>query len=150
MTTREQVSQEMTLLAVTIGPEESLHHAYQVMRRAGVRHLPVLNNSGAVVGILSDRDILRQGCLLRNSEEYLNSRQVSEAMSAGVHTCRAGDRLGDIADAMIHHEIDGLPVVDQDDRLVGIITSTDLLRYLRRTEGVIDEGAKLEPRYSAG
>ena len=150
MTAHEQVSQEMTLLAITIGPEESLDHAYQIMRKAGVRHLPVLNDAGMVVGILSDRDILRQGCLLHNTEVYLNSRQVKEAMSAGVHTCRTGDRLGDIADAMVHHGIDGLPVVDQNDHLVGIITSTDLLRYLRRTEGVIDEGAKLEPRYSFG
>ena len=145
----EQVAHEMSRILTTIQPDDDLYRAYKVMCHADIRHLPVVDRQGTLCGILSDRDILRRGNL-NLTADALGKIRVGEAMTAGVHLCRPGDRLGDIADTMLHHVIDALPVIDQEDNLIGIITSSDLLSYLRRTEGVIDEGAKPERHYIIG
>jgi acetoin utilization protein AcuB len=132
----------MTKRVATVRPDEPLVHAHVKMQRLGCRHLPVVE-FGELVGILSDRDVLRYSDM-RDEGLYLGHKRVREAMTKGIHTCRIGDRLGDIAAEMINRHIDALPVVDDAGQLVGIITSTDLLSYLRRIEGVLDSGAAAE------
>lgn len=139
------VTQEMTKKAVCIHPDDHLHHAFGIMRRTGFRHLPVVDTSGDLVGILSDRDILRCG-LVRNEELVIGNHTVANVMTRGVHTCQAGDRLGDIAEIMVRQRIDALPVTDAAGHVLGIITSTDILLYVRRIEGVLDAGAVMEAR----
>jgi CBS domain-containing protein len=139
MTPSAQVHDEMTKKALTVRPEDHLYHAFALMRRTGFRHLPVVAD-GELVGMLSDRDIFRHGCV-RNDELVVGFRRVADAMSKGIWTCQVGDRIGDIAEEMVRRHIDALPVVDKQRHLIGIITSTDLLKHVQRTEGVLDVGA---------
>ncbi len=142
MKSANETGSEMTRRAVSVRPDESLPHAWTIMHRCGFHHLPVLDK-GVLVGMLSDRDILRTG-VLSDRDLVIKPIFVSEAMTKGVYTCRAKDRIGDVANEMLTRKIDALPVVDEIGRVTGIITSTDLLRHLRRFSGVVEGGAVTE------
>ncbi len=142
--TRALVRDEMTKSVVTTGPDELLFHAYQTMRQIGARHLPVVE-FGELVGILSDRDILKHADA-KDDVMVIGRKKVRDAMTSGIHTCRIGDRIGDIATEMLNRHIDALPVINDDGQLIGIITSSDLLSYVRRLDGELDSGAKLEAK----
>ena len=150
-----RVADEMTRHPVVIAPHQAAAEAITIMRRAGVRHLPVVDGRGTIVGMLSDRDLLREGLLgwgddpgdsRGRASQRVAQSPVESVMTRGVHTCRPGDRLGDIAEQMVRRRIDALPVVDGSGALLGIITSTDLLLHIRREEGVLDMGAVLAAR----
>ena len=140
MNVKEVVQQEMTKGAVTVHPDNHLFHAYALMQRCGIRHLPVIED-GELVGILSDRDLYRHGFLCEE-KDGAGSRLVKDAMTRGVRTCRLVDGLADVADAMVRDHIDALPVVNDAGALLGIITSTDLLRHFRRRENALDASAQ--------
>ncbi len=138
------VREEMTEGVICVRPSDSIQVAFCVMQRAKIRHLPVLDGSG-LVGMLSDRDIFRHS-EARGGELVIGKTRVDAAMTRGVRTCRDGDRIGDVVDTMLTHGIDALPVADDSGAVLGIVTSTDCLRYLRRIEGVLDVGALVEAR----
>ena len=128
MTASNFIWQEMSKGVIAIGPDSRLEDAFETMRAHRFRHLPVLKDQ-VLVGILSDRDISRAGSGLR----------VGDVMTRDVKTCQMNDRLGTVADIMIEHRIDALPVVNEAEAVIGIITSTDLLKYLRRTHKPLGE-----------
>lgn len=142
MTTWNVTENEMTHRAVTVRPDDNLYHAFAIMRRSNFRHLPVVDK-GELVGILSDRDIFRSSAM-RSGSLVISQGTVADAMSRGVFTCKATDRIGDVADEMLRRKIDAMPVIDDAGRVTGIITSTDLLHHVRRLSGVRDTGAWLE------
>jgi CBS domain-containing protein len=112
----------MTRDVVVVSPTVSVVAARRMMQRNHVRHLPVVM-SGRLVGILSDRDVLRCPA----EEANLNC---GAAMTAGPITCHPKTSVGRIAQLMLTHKIDSVPVVDDDDVLVGLVTSSDLLSLL--------------------
>ncbi|NDE14639.1 CBS domain-containing protein [bacterium] len=97
------------------------------MREFGIRHIPVVE-SGKMAGIVSDGDILLASTL-REGRIDVPERPVSSIMSRNVVTCFPTSSLRDIAAAMIRLQISCIPVVI-DQRILGIVTSTDLLRII--------------------
>jgi CBS domain-containing protein len=112
----------MTRDVVVVSPTVSVAAARRMMARNHVRHLPVVVG-GRLVGILSDRDVLRQP--VDESEVKCGT-----AMTAGPITCGPNTSVGRIAQLMLTHKIDCLPVINDDDVLVGLVTSSDLLSLL--------------------
>jgi CBS domain-containing protein len=116
---------------------DSLEDAYVVMRTKGVRHLPVVDEHGLIVGIISDRDMqramqveqpdLRSGYPAR--AEFDPIAIVRDFMSWPIESIDEGTALGAAARRMIHRKISALLVTSQEE-VVGIITSEDLLRAL--------------------
>jgi CBS domain-containing protein len=113
----------MTPDPTTIRPQDSLAAAQEKMDKGAFRRLPVVNDRGSLVGIVTDRD-------MRRHHGYYSSTLVDAAMTEKVLTVRAEDPLGTAANLMLQHKIDGLPVVGDGGALVGIITATDLVRAL--------------------
>jgi acetoin utilization protein AcuB len=107
----------------TIAETDCLGNAYRAMNRSHIRHLPV-TNAGALVGMLSERDILAARAHADETEWW--SIPVRLAMQSPVHTANPDDSLTEIAGRMAMTKIGALPVVERG-KLRGIVTVTDVL-----------------------
>ena len=134
-----QVSELMSREVVMISPTESCLDAVVRMQRARVRHLPVMNRDGRLVGIITDRD-LRHHLFAPAVFETLGSTpvdvlldrvRVAEIMSTDVMTVESGVSVADAAGQMRNHRVGSLPVMESG-RLVGIVTEVDILRQIVR------------------
>jgi CBS domain-containing protein len=137
MRVRDIMSQQV----VTITPSESCLDAVVRMQRARARHLPVVNREGALVGIVTDRD-LRHHLFSRRAFEALGSTRVdvlldevhvAGIMSTDLVTATPEMSLIEVAAAMRAEKVGALPVLEQG-RVVGIVTETDLLRHVVRVD----------------
>lgn len=99
------------------------------MMALGIRHLPVMRGD-KVVGMLSDRDIL-QNSYLKNGQRVVEPMKVAQVIRDVVHTCFPDSSISTVAEKMLVHGVHALPVVTERGKLVGIITSSDLLAILR-------------------
>jgi acetoin utilization protein AcuB len=122
---------------VSISPDTPLLEAEWRMQEGGFRHLPIVDAYDRLVGIVSDRD-LREAApsdattLSRQELTYLLSRlTVEDVMKTPVLTARPAEPAETAAIRMREHRVSALPVVD-DDRLIGIVTTTDMLDALVR------------------
>ena len=140
-----KVKDVMTRDPVSIDPEAPLGTAIDVMRRKRIRHLPVVDDTGRLLGIITDRD-LRQATFapalaehlslgaqrrLRGIGQALEDLRVKHAMTWVVVTTDPEAPIARAAVVMFERRIGSLPVV-ADGKLVGILTERDLLLALAR------------------
>jgi len=125
----------MTRQVHVVRRNDELAVADSLMRQARIRHLPVLDEDGAVCAVVSQRDLFR-GALLRAlgfgaraEESMLRQIAVKEAMSAEAHTTGPDTPIADAARVMVERKIGCLPVI-ADGKLVGIVTETDFVRLV--------------------
>lgn len=118
----------MTPQPLTIGREQTLAVAHEMMRQREVRHLPVLH-AGGIVGILSQRDLYFLETL---KGVDLDADRVEDAMSPDVYMVGTDDRLRDVAQVMAARRL-GCAVVVENDHPVGIFTANDALRLLSQS-----------------
>lgn len=116
----------MTPAPHTIGRDQSLIAAKEMMSRYGVRHLPVLDG-GQLVGVVSERDVAFIGSVRDVETSELT---VGEAMSAEVYTVSRTEPLRNAAATMARHRYGSAIVVDGN-RVVGLFTTVDALRALQ-------------------
>jgi CBS domain-containing protein len=107
--------------------EDSAQKAAQVMKDADTGVIPIINNDQErkVIGIVTDRDLC-----LRIVADATDSRQVKvgDLLSDEIVACHIEDEAQDAADNMAVYQVRRLPVLDNDDRLVGIVSIGDLSR----------------------
>jgi acetoin utilization protein AcuB len=121
----------MTRDVIVISPEVTLGAAKRMMERWRIRHLPVVSD-GRLVGILSDRDVLRYEGAIEDGPEV----RAGEAMTVAPVTCESTAPVSRVAQMMLDHKIDSVPVVDAQGRVSGLVTSSDLLLLLVDRSGV--------------
>jgi acetoin utilization protein AcuB len=144
MLVRERMSQE----PVTITPDVSVTDALRLMRERKVRRLPVLDSRGKLVGIVSDQDLLYASPSPVSSlsvweMNYLLAKlKVEEVMTRKVITVTEGTPLEEAARIMADNKIGGLPVM-RDDKLVGIVTETDLFKIFLELLGARQSGVRV-------
>jgi acetoin utilization protein AcuB len=142
------VGERMTGDPVVIHDDTPIDEAMKVMRDNKVRRLPVLNKKGALVGIVSERDLLYASpspatSLSIHELHYLLSRiTVAGVMTKEVITVTEDTPLEEAARIMADNKIGGLPVVS-DGELVGIITETDLFKIFLELLGAREMGVRL-------
>ena len=122
----------------TIAGSESVRTALTVLAERGVGALVVSSDGRRVEGIVSERDVAR-GLHSRGAE--LLTDPVSSLMTAEVRTCRPAARVIDLAQTMTDHRIRHVPVVDDDDVLVGIVSIGDVVKA--RLDELEDERKQL-------
>ena len=124
----------MTHHPATIGPDDSLGDAAGVMVQGGFRHLPVVDADGALVGMLSERDLLaRLGTELErftDAARELLSEEVEPAMRPDPIAIPSTAIVRDALEVLSDERIGAVPVLDGE-RLVGIVSYLDLLGFLR-------------------
>jgi diacylglycerol O-acyltransferase len=130
-----RVSDLMTREVVTIAAHDSLVAAWTLMRDHRIRHLPVLDRRGHLLGIVSHRDLLAasQSSLSfrheRDRVRLLAWGTVADAMETHVSTAAPEESAAAAGGRMIRHKIGCLPVVARDGHLAGIVTEEDFLRW---------------------
>ncbi|MET0503625.1 MAG: CBS domain-containing protein [Candidatus Binatia bacterium] len=135
-----KVKEKMTRNPVTITPDDLLKDALWKMERGRFRHLPVVDQEEKLIGMLSDRDIrlIRPSLAFVGKEDasvQLWSLAVQQAAVFDPISVRPETTLKEAAELMLRWHVGGLPVADDQNRLVGMLTYTDLLReYVGREE----------------
>ena len=123
----------MTKNPLTVSPSDTIGQADEMMFENRFRQLPVIEGN-QLVGIVTDRDIrsFLIGPLLSSPEdrETAFNTKVREIMTSGPMTLSPEDDLEEAVQLLIDEKIGGVPVVDETEGLVGIVTYVDLLRYL--------------------
>jgi CBS domain-containing protein len=128
-----KVKDRMSKNPATAKPDDGLKDAIWKMEHGRFRHLPVVDDSGKLIGMLSDRDIrlIRPSLAFVNKEEanvQLWSISVQQAAVFEPVKVTPETTLKEAAELMLRWQVGGLPVVGEKDKLVGVITYTDLLR----------------------
>jgi len=126
-----RVAHIMTSQPATIRATATAAEATREMQRLGLRHLPVVDETGRLVGILSDRDL--RGPMVGSEPAGAAptpSTVIATLMTADVVTALIDDELGVIARRIVDRRIGAVPIVDASGVPVGIISYIDVLRRL--------------------
>lgn len=147
-----RIAQIMTTDVLTARPSAALKDAADLMLEHRISGLPVVGSNGDVLGIVSETDILfkervresrRQGLLARrpvSDDEALKltARTVGAAMTMPAVTIGADRPVSEAATLMLERRVNRLPVVDSANRLVGLVTRSDLVRAFARSDEEIE------------
>lgn len=125
------VADYMTRNPSTVNQKEPVKRAAELLNPLKFRHLPVVDDNQAVVGIISDRDLRNIKTALDFLSEAVegntDSLPVKEVMTGNVKTIQPNQALTDAAKIMNDMKIGALPVVEHG-KLIGIVTYSDILR----------------------
>jgi acetoin utilization protein AcuB len=142
MLVRDRMSRRVT----TVRPEVRLSEAARLMRARKIRHLPVVDRAGRLVGMVTDRD-LRQALFApavhAEAEDVLGvleALSVGDIMTRSVVRIRAAASIRDAARLMYERKLGALPVVERE-RLIGLITETDVLGAFQELLGPVRAAA---------
>ena len=137
------VARVMTSDPVSVHPDDSLDQVASAMGTVEARHVPVVS-AGRLVGIIALRDLLAAEPPLLDREHldvWLHRVKARRIMSRHPIVVRPAALVGEAASAMVRHDISCLPIVSEDDELVGILTVADLVRraidLLQREEAAL-------------
>ena len=119
-----EIADIMTSKVVTLSPHHSFSEAANLMNDRYFRHCVVVDAHGQIVGVISDRDILR--ALARNPNA--RSKSLEQIMTHNPVTVRRHTPIADAVSKIVSKRINCLPVVEEDGSVCGIVTSTDLLK----------------------
>lgn len=125
----------MTAKVMAVGPGEDLATLWTLMERQRVRHMPIVDPAGDLVGLVTHRDLLRHALVERGGRAAALEEAVLERLTAGEIMRSELATIGPDADIrlaaqrMLEHKYGCLPVVVER-RLVGILTEADFVRFL--------------------
>lgn len=128
----------MTKNVITTRRNTSISSAHQIMRENNIRRLPVVEND-KLVGLITIGDVREASpsdatTLSIWELNYLWAQLVVEkVMTENVYTVTPDAPVLDVAELMLEHKVSGIPVVDEDNKLVGVLTESDIFRMLVRS-----------------
>lgn len=136
---KKTVKESMSKAPITIGWNEKMEFAYKRMKSIQVRHLPVTNDTGEIVGMLSDRDVQRSmiselerpmgRTMSDETIKFDDDAKVRDYMSWPVKSVEQNTDLRLVAERMIAEKVSSLLVVNGKSA-VGIVTAEDLIQVL--------------------
>ena len=136
-----KVRELMSRQVVTIGTADSCREAVARMHKTRIRHLPVLNRDGLLVGVITDRDLrhyLFSPRVFRDLgatsvDTLFKAVPVAQIMSTDVVATEPDAEVADAARLMVEEKVGSLPVLENG-RVVGMLTETDMLREVVRAD----------------
>jgi CBS domain-containing protein len=141
------VEQVMTSSPITVEPDTSALDLAQLFYSLKVRHFPVKDEAGKLIGMVSDREMVRCFGITRDpTDEELAQVTVSQLMSAETLSVQPGSPVLDALSIMLNTGVNALPVTAADEKLVGIVTSTDLFVLLEILLDSAQSDSPLEPQ----
>lgn len=133
----QRVSEVMTRNVRTIGPQDTVRHAAQIMDEMNVGAVPVCDGD-RLVGMITDRDITVRSVAAGQSPDQTC---VSDVMSTDIRTCYASQSIDEVMTEMGDEQIRRVPVIDeQSHRMVGIVSLGDLaVQHERGVEDTLEK-----------
>ncbi len=124
----------MSTILLTVSPDESVLMAYELMSRAGVHHVPVVTSTGHCLGLLDAPTLMQEWYPAPLSRQR---RPVRALLRHRTPAVEPNDSLRFVAEQLDINDVDALPVVDGQGRLLGLVTSRDVVAAVagRRRHG---------------
>ena len=136
------VSNRMTPDPVTISPKTSARKALDIMQEKGFSNIPVVEN-GHLIGIIAKEDIINQYFCGEKGCSFLEGTLVEDIMNTQFVTINRNDYLEKAIYLLKEKDISALPVLDNDGKMVGIITRSDIFDAFADSMGVDNEGTRI-------
>ncbi|MBB6177142.1 acetoin utilization protein AcuB [Anoxybacillus tengchongensis] len=139
------VEQMMKTDVIALKPSNTIADALNIVKQKNIRHLPIVDDEYRVVGIVTDRDLRDARPSIFHANEHLEDLQkpLSTIMKTNVITGHPLDFVEEVAALFYEHRISCMPIV-QKNKLVGIITESDLLYTLVQLTGAHQPGSQIE------
>jgi CBS domain-containing protein len=134
------VGQLMTKKLETINPSNTAQEAAKKMRDKKISSLVVTDSGDKPIGIVTERDLVRQVC---TKDVSSNDVIVHQIMSSPIATIDAESSVEVAADIMIQNKIRHLLVIEEENKAIGIITSSDFIGYLNEKLNLDDVNARI-------
>jgi acetoin utilization protein AcuB len=132
----------MTQDVITVKVDTSMMKASKMLKENNIRRLPVVDDQGKIIGIVTDRDIKEaspsKATTLDVHELYylLSEIKIKDIMTKNPFCVNVNGTVEKAAVVMREKKVEGLPVVDDDDKVVGIITETDIFNVMIDITGI--------------
>jgi acetoin utilization protein AcuB len=141
------VEEIMKTKVTYLSPTDTISKAFQVMAENRIRHIPIVDENLHVIGLITDRDIKDAAPSIFRADENKEDleKPISTIMKQNVITGHPLDFVEEIAALFYEHKISCMPIL-KDQRLVGIVTETDLLHTLVELTGAHQPGSQIEVR----
>ncbi len=122
----------MTTDLITVTEQTLVREAIDLLAENKITGLPVIDGDNRLVGIVSEKDILIMAYhkITDTCDEVMNSRRISNVMTSEVVSFRPDDNLADICQVIMSNPFRRVPVVDDDGRLVGLVSRKDIIAYI--------------------
>jgi acetoin utilization protein AcuB len=122
----------MTTPVITLPSDATLVEAWTLMTRRSFRHLPISSVYGTLVGMVSDRDLIRHApdLVIAGIQSTAAHRRLAEIMNSRVLSAAPTTDIREIARVMMDERVGALPILDANRQPIGIISKQDLLRGL--------------------
>jgi len=141
----------MSKKVITVDPDDSMQDAIYMLQEQNIKILPVMDKE-KIVGIITDRDLKKASpsdatTLDMHELLFLISKiKVRDLMKKQVYTANPDDTVEETAAVLLEKKISGVPVVDENNRLLGIITRSDIFRVLISLTGMGKKGVQFAIR----
>jgi acetoin utilization protein AcuB len=145
-----RVAELMTTKVFTVEPHDLIDRVFFLIHYEKIRHLPVVEK-GKLIGIVSDRDLYKAlgpksnsnaiEANKDNSQLHVVSQKVAHIMHRGVYSVTPETMASEAASLMAEHRIGALPVIEKD-KLVGILSASDILRVFAKLERAREDREK--------
>ena len=110
-------------------PNCNIYDAARIMNENHIGCIPVVDNDKKVVGVVTDRDIVLRGVAC---DKNTKTTQISEIMTTNVCTCRVEENVEEAQYIMSKNQIRRIPVVDAQNKMIGIVSLGDLAHYTQK------------------
>ncbi|MBU8879752.1 acetoin utilization AcuB family protein [Bacillus sp. FJAT-29790] len=139
------VEEIMKAEVTTLSKDDSIADAIKLMGAKKIRHLPIIDEGKRLVGLVTDRDIRDATPSIFETEDFKNGLQnpLKMLMKTEIITGHPLDFVEEVSAILYEHRIGCLPIL-KDEKLVGIVTETDLLRTLVELTGAHQPGSQVE------
>lgn len=126
----EKVKLIMTKDPITVGPKDTIEKAAKILKKYKIEHLPVIDKEHKLIGIISFYDLWELNKVHKDYDKIL----VKDVMTKRVAKLNPSDKIGSVAEIFLENLFEAIPIVDDDNVLIGIVTMVDVIWYEYKKE----------------
>ena len=125
----------MTKRIISVSPEDTVEHMSKIFNTHAIHHLLVLDND-LLIGMISDKDVFKTMSPFANTkvetdrDVFTLKRKAHQIMKKNLHTISVHSGIRDAGAELLKHDVNLLPVVDINDKVIGVLSWKDVMRFI--------------------